>query len=165
MNRISLRIVSLTALSVGAFFVAQGCASEQTSFNGVGNGDGGPLSQGGGFGSGGQFGGTGGATGNGGAVTGNGGTVTGNGGTVTGNGGTVTGNGGTVTGNGGTVTGNGGSTSGGSTGNGGSGGVNSCKPSFCPASGSGSPCCTSSGSCGVDFGMGCTTPPRDGGTP
>jgi hypothetical protein len=43
------------------------------------------------------------------------------------------------------------------------GSTGSCQPSYCPAVQSGAPCCTSSGVCGVDFGMGCSPAPRDAG--
>lgn len=36
------------------------------------------------------------------------------------------------------------------------GGGDTCDPTFCPASGTGAPCCvTATGPCGVDLGMGC----------
>jgi hypothetical protein len=39
-----------------------------------------------------------------------------------------------------------------------------CRVQYCPSSGSGVSCCLStSGPCGVDFGMGCTSIPKDGG--
>jgi hypothetical protein len=41
----------------------------------------------------------------------------------------------------------------------------SCAPQFCPTMGAGAGCCMSSaGPCGVDYGMGCVAPARDGGT-
>lgn len=52
--------------------------------------------------------------------------------------------------------------SGSATGAGGS--TSSCKPSFCPASGTGTPCCMPDDTCGVDLGLGCTRSARDGGS-
>ena len=38
-----------------------------------------------------------------------------------------------------------------------------CRAAYCPSSGSGVPCCTTSDVCGADFGMGCAPVKKDAG--